>query len=111
MEKTRAAVILFVDIDEDQVAEPNDLAFLVQRGLHQQLLRGSKLSPNIILPVQVKDKELEVRIVSVMEAGQALGNGYLWAKPTATPWRNRGIYTEKEQTQIDAENNWEEMGQ
>jgi hypothetical protein len=111
MNKTRAAVVLFVDIDENEVSDSSDLYILVQQGLRQQLKLGSQLSPNILLPVQFGKRALEVRIVGVMDAGQALGNGYLWAQPTATAWRNRGIYTEKEQAQIDAEEHREEMGQ
>lgn len=103
--KTRAAVVLFVDIDEDQVASPHDLETLVRQSLYQNHWNKDGIFAK--LPVNFGKRELEIRVVDVMDAGRALGNGYLWAEPTKTAWRNHGIYTEKEQAQLDAEKDWE----
>lgn len=109
MAKVRAAVVLFVDIDEDQVASEHDLETLVRQSLWQNHWNKDGLFAK--LPVKFGKRELEVRVIDVMDVGRAAGNGYIWTKPTNTAWRNRGEYTEKEQKQIDAEKNWEEMGQ
>lgn len=109
--KTRAAVVLFVDIDEDQVADAHDLEQLVRQSLYQNHWNREKNGIFAQLPVKFGKRELEVRVVDVMDVGRAAGNGYVWTEPTNTAWRNRGLYTEKEQAQLDAEKNWEEMGQ
>lgn len=102
MGKVRAAVVLFVDIDDDKVSDSRDLAVLTQWGLHQAGFTLDK-------PMQVafKNDILNVRIVNVMEAGMAAGNGYLWTDVTSKAFTERGIYTEAQQAQLDAEKEWE----
>jgi hypothetical protein len=43
-----------------------------------------------------------------MEAGMAIGNGYLWTDVTTKAFKQRGIYTDKQQAQLDADKAWEE---
>ncbi len=37
----------------------------------------------------------------------AIGNGYLWTNVTTKAFTQRGIYTDKQQAQLDAEKEWE----
>jgi hypothetical protein len=39
---------------------------------------------------QANGNEHHVRIIGVVEAGIAAGNGYLWTEPTARAWHNAG---------------------
>ncbi len=104
MGKVRAAVVLFVDIDEEHVADAHDLSFLVQWGLNQKLRQPGDKFP--FISMVIKNQTRDVRVVDVMDAGSALANGYFKLEPSAKSWRDRGIYTEKEQAQIDAEQRW-----
>lgn len=111
VDRTRAAVVLFVDIDADQVVEPHDLTVLVQQALYQQhsnIQKDVRSFPE--LSVTRGGKELSVRVVDVEDLGMALGNGYVWTELTTKAWTNHGIYTEKQQKQIDKEKSWEDMG-
>lgn len=103
MGKTRAAVVLFVDIDEEDCSSPQDLAMFVKQGLHQA---GYSLHKAPIM-VTFRGKIMQVRIVDIMEAGVAAGNGYLWTEATSKAYTQHGIYTEKQQAQIDADEKWE----
>ncbi len=103
MGTVRAAVVLFVDVDEEKVQSPQDLAVFVQWGLHQA---GFDLKRP--MSVRMGAKTVDVRIVDVMEAGMAIGNGYLWTEVTTKAYTQRGIYTDKQQAQLDAEIKWEQ---
>jgi hypothetical protein len=101
----RAAVILFVDMDEKDCQSPQDLAEFTRQGLHQAGFGMHK--ENGVIPVNFRGNILQVRLVDVMEAGMAIGNGYLWNEVTTKAYAQRGIYTTKQQAQIDAEEKWE----
>ncbi len=103
MGKTRAAVVLFVDVDDDIVKDPHDLATFVKQGLYQA---GYHKNGAPIL-VKFQKNLVEVRVVDVMDVGMAAGNGYLWTETTSKAYTQQGIYTEKQQKQLDAEAEWE----
>lgn len=94
MGKTRAAVVLFVDTDDD-IFEPSDLATFVRQGLYQ-----AGIGYDTPLPVKFQGKTLNINIVQVMDAGVAAGNGYLWTEVTPKAFRERGRYTEKEKAYL-----------
>lgn len=101
MGRTRAAVVLFVDIDDDIIKNPDELGTFVKQGLRQAgFIKGP-------LPVKFRDKVIEIRIVDVMDVGMAAGNGYLWTETTSKAYTQHGIYTDKQQAQLDAEEAWE----
>lgn len=95
MGKTRAAVVLFVDTD-DEVFEARDLAAYVRQGLFQAGLYG----PDKSLPVTFQGNVININIVTTMDIGEAAGNGYLWTNVTSKAFCERGRYTEKEKKQI-----------
>ena len=103
MGTTRAAIVLFVDVDEEDVPLSNDLDTLVRMGLHQ-----AGFDINNPLPVTIKERVINIRIVDTMEAGLAMGNGYLWTEVTTKAYTQRGIYTDKQQDRMDASDKWEE---
>lgn len=99
----RAAVVLFVDMDEKECQSPQDLAEFTRQGLFQAGF-GMHKGP---IPVTFRGEVKEVRLVDVMEAGMAMGNGYLWNEVTTKAYTQRGIYTEKQLRQIEREEKWE----
>lgn len=99
----RAAVVLFVDMDEKDCSSPQDLAEFTRQGLYQAGYGMTKAPLLVTFQGQIK----QVRIVDVMEAGVAAGNGYLWTDVTTKAYTQRGIYTEKQLRQIQREEKWE----
>lgn len=71
----RAAVVLFVESESD--GDPIDLAALVSAALWQNGTKTDGLS------VTLQGHQHHVRVHQVMEAGQAIGNGYLWTGVTS----------------------------
>ena len=102
MGTTRAAVVLFVDVDEKDCQSSHDLDYLVRIGLHQ-----AGFTFENPLPVKVQGKVVNIRIVDTMEAGMAMGNGYLWTEVTTKAYTQRGVYTDKQQQRLDEEAKWE----
>lgn len=98
MSKTRAAVVVFIDTD-DEVFEARDLATFFRQGLYQ-----AGHLPDQPLPVKFKDKVINLNIVSIMDAGVAIGNGYLWTEVTPKAFREHGRYTEAELKRIQDDN-------
>lgn len=95
MGKTRAAVVLFVDTD-DEIFEARDLAAYVRQGLFQAGFYG----PDKSLPVKFQGNVININIVTTMDVGEAAGNGYLWTNVTSKAFREHGRYTEKELKQL-----------
>ena len=71
----RAAVVLFVESESG--GDPIDLAALVSAALWQN---GTK-TDGLVASLQGVEHRITVR--DVMEAGLAMGNGYLWAEVTS----------------------------
>lgn len=71
----RAAVVLFVESESG--GDPIDLAALVSAALWQD---GTKTDG---LTVTLNGNPHHIRVHQVMEAGQAMGNGYLWTEVTS----------------------------
>lgn len=103
MGTVRAAVVLFVDMEEGTAQSPQDVAEFTRQALYQA---GYGMNKNPLL-VTFRQQVKEIRIVDVMEAGIAIGNGYLWTEVTTKAFMQRGIYTDKQQAQLDAEKAWE----
>lgn len=80
-ERKRVAVVVFADVDWDGQGSGH----LVERALHEILtFDGTEY------PVRVggdAGREVNVRFHDVMEAGAAIGNGYLWTQPTSKAFR------------------------
>ena len=79
--RTRAAVVLFVD--SPNVTEPDDITHIVKRELHR---RGMMVT-DIEVPWNLPRDSPVVRIVDVIDAGVAAGNGYLWTEVTSKAFR------------------------
>lgn len=71
----RAAVVLFVE--SESADDPIELAALTSAALWQNGTKTDGLSATL------QGHQYHVRVHQVMEAGQALGNGYLWAEVTS----------------------------
>jgi hypothetical protein len=98
MGTVRAAVVLFVDMDENEAMDARDVAEFTRQGLHQAGFGMHKENGEI--PVNFRGQIKKVRLVDVMEVGMAMGNGYLWTEVTSKAFKQRGIYTDKEQQQL-----------
>ena len=104
----RAAVVLFVDMEEGTAQSPQDVAEFTRQGLYQAGFGMHKENGEI--PVNFRGEIKKIRLVDVMEAGLAIGNGYLWTDLTTKAFLQRGIYTDKQQAQLDAEEAHEKSG-
>lgn len=76
--RERAAVVLFVD---SETVTSEDMAVVMRHALY----RNKMLQEGVA--AVAGGVEHHIRIVDVMDAGIAAGNGYLWTAPTPKAWQ------------------------
>jgi hypothetical protein len=83
--RTRVAVVVFADVDGDIHGGHH----VVERLIREKL--GAAGTEHTMPLGHDGGREITVRFAHAMDAGAALGNGYLWAAPTARPFRDAGL--------------------
>jgi hypothetical protein len=89
METHRVAVIVFCEVACEGQADADSVAQVaVRRALeHGAGSDGHMPAMPAELAVRVYGKPWKVRALRCMEAGVAIGNGYLWTAPTSKAFR------------------------
>lgn len=79
----RVAIVMFCEVETESEMDAGSIASLALR----RALSGEPMGRlPVSLSVDAFSQNYPVRIVRALEAGVAIGNGYLWARPTSKAW-------------------------